>query len=129
MTSLVLKYIDWHYFQKTGRILNIIKNFIAFALYFFSAKELVLSLFSPWKNLVEKPERGFDLGNYLNIIAGNLVSIIIGFIIRAVFLIIFFGFVSTVLIVGILAFLLWILLPIIVVMGIFLGIKLIFNYV
>lgn len=129
MTSTPAKYLLWHYLKKTKQILGIIKNFLAFGAYFFSAKEMLFSLFSPWKRQTEDFGRGFDPAVYFRVLGENLIAIVIGFIVRVFFLVIFSVFELIVIIVGAAVFLIWIFLPILTITGIICGIRLILNYV
>ncbi|MFA5087064.1 MAG: hypothetical protein WC470_02065 [Candidatus Paceibacterota bacterium] len=129
MTSTPVKYLLWHYLKKTKQILSTIKNFLAFGAYFFSAKEMLFSLFSPWKRQTENFGRGFDPAVYFRVLGENLIAIIIGFVVRAFFLVIFLVFEMAVIIIGGAVFLIWIFLPILTIAGIVCGIRLIFNYV
>ena len=58
-------------------------NIIIFLPYFFSVSTLLKTLFSPWKNLtVKKKSRAFSLNEYLNVLSFNLISRVMGFIMR-----------------------------------------------
>jgi hypothetical protein len=127
--NIALKYTSWHYLKKSRHILEVIGNFLAFGAYLFSAKELILSLFAPWKKQTESFGRGFDPWQYFQVIAGNLISIAIAFIVRIVFLALFVVFEIIVLAVGLSAFIIWIFLPVLVIIGVIYGIKIGINHV
>lgn len=127
--NIALKYFLWHYFKKTRHILEVIGNFLAFGVYFFSAKELIFSLFAPWKKQTESFGKGFDLWQYFQVIAGNLISIAIAFFVRIVFLVLFIIFETIILIIGLTTLLVWICLPALVIAGIIYGIKMGINHV
>jgi len=74
-------------------------------------------------------ERGFDLENFINVVMGNLIAIAIGFLMRVFLLIMFAIFEILVLVIGLSALLIWIALPLLIIIGIIYGFKLIFNYV
>lgn len=127
--NLGLKYLSWHYIQKTKQIITIMGNFLASGVYYFSAKDLIFSLFAPWKKETMQFERGFDLENFINVVIGNLIAIAIGFLMRVFLLIMFVIFEILVLVIGLSALLIWIALPFLIIIGIIYGFKLIFNYV
>lgn len=58
-------------------------NIAMFLPYFFSVKELLFTLFSPWKNIIEENKTvGFSFSDTLNTISFNLISRVIGFFMR-----------------------------------------------
>jgi hypothetical protein len=129
MASHRLKYLSWHCLKKPKQILMVIKNFLAFGAYFFSAKELLFSLFAPWKRQIEDYGKGFDFEVYFRVFSGNLISRVIGCIVRIIFLIAFLIFEIIVFILGIISLIIWFFLPLILIAGFAYGIKLIFAYV
>lgn len=124
-----LKYLSWHYLQRTRQILAVMGSFLASGAYYFSAKDMLFSLFAPWKRETESFDRGFDLGNFLTIVIGNLISIAIGFLMRIFFLAIFLFFEIIVLIVGLSILIVWLAWPFLLISGVIYSIMLICNYV
>lgn len=129
MTSYHLKYLSWQLVKKPKKILMATKNFLAFGAYFFSAKELLFSLFAPWKRQIEDYGKGFDFEVYFRVFSGNIISRAIGFVVRIIFLFAFLIFEILVLILGITCLIVWLFLPLILIAGFAYGIKLIFAYV
>ncbi len=65
-------------------------NLLVFFPYFFSVKNLLKTLFSPWKNLVtKKTTRGFSFSEWINRLSLNLISRAIGSSMRISVLIFF----------------------------------------
>lgn len=103
-------------------LLGVVRNFLWFFFEFFSIRELSSTLFSPWhRDVSRKYWRGFDPVRWTRLVAENLVSRVIGAIVRLC--VIFFGLLLclvmatfAVLFLGI-----WILFPVVVVVSIFLG--------
>jgi len=60
------------------------KNFLKFWLYFFSIGLLLKTLFAPWRRDVTKYPRGFDIKQWAQVLLFNLLSRIIGAIVRLV---------------------------------------------
>jgi hypothetical protein len=80
-------YIYWHYTQGLADLSRNLINFIKFELDFFSVKDLLLTLFSPFQRL--KENYGDSIVDFENIAAGivvNVVMRVIGFFIRTVIL-------------------------------------------
>jgi len=66
-------------------------NLLIFFPYFFSVGTLLKTLFSPWKSLVtRKTVRGFSFSEWINRLGFNLISRMIGFVMRVSILLFFF---------------------------------------
>ncbi|MFC1663637.1 hypothetical protein ACFL0A_00710 [Patescibacteria group bacterium] len=84
---------------------------------------LLKTLFSPWRKYEWSPGKGFDINRYLDAFFSNLISRALGFIIRIVLILvgisveifIFFG--------GLIIIIIWLLLPILLIGGIYFGLK------
>jgi len=118
--------IYWQFFDIPKNILKAWKNFLNFGFFYFSIPLLLKTLFSPWRRYVWFYPRGFDIGKYLEIWISNLMSRIIGAIMR-IFLIIF-GLIYEIfiLLLGSFIFLIWFFLPLILIFGIYHGFKILF---
>ncbi len=89
-----LSYFIREYF---GNLLKAYVNIIIFLPYFFSVKQLLKTLFDPWKNIVFiKKTVGFSLSEYLEIFFANTISRTIGFTSR-ISLIAFYLFLNIIL--------------------------------
>ncbi|MFA5368987.1 MAG: hypothetical protein WC303_03270 [Candidatus Paceibacterota bacterium] len=126
MNSLSIKYFSWQFIEKPKQIILIIKNYLMFGNHFFSIKNLLLSLFDPWKKITEDYGQGFNPSTYFNAFAGNLISRAIGFVVRLLFIAGFLIFETIILILGILFLLIWFLLPLIIIAGLIYGFRLLF---
>ncbi|MDD3292823.1 MAG: hypothetical protein PHI45_00660 [Candidatus Pacebacteria bacterium] len=113
--DLSIKYFKWQFIDKPKEIIKSIKNVLSFGLYFFSLKQIIVSFFTPWKGIVWENSRGFDLQLYFENFIGNIISIVIGMILRTFLIIICLIFEVVVLTLGILLLILWILMPIIII--------------
>lgn len=113
--NIFLQYIIWYCFEVSKKILGALKNFLAFNLQFFSIFELLKTFFAPWRRYSFSYPRGFDVGKYVEVFFSNLISRILGAIMRS-FLIIL-GLVVEVLILflGAIVFFAWLLLPFVLV--------------
>ena len=108
-------YLHWHYVQAPRAIYSLWFNFVWFVEYFFSITSLFKSLFAPWKRVVAKSRRAWDFEEIASAILANLMSRIIGAIMRTV--VIVFGLViEGVLFVGIIPlYIFWLFAPVILV--------------
>ena len=77
--------------EEISNFFSALNNLFIFFPYFFSVKNLLTTLFSPWKNLVAKKQGvGFSFEEWLNRLFFNLISWGIGFFARLSLLIFYF---------------------------------------
>jgi len=77
--------------QEISNFFSALVNLFIFFPYFFSVKNLLKTLFSPWKNLVAKKQGvGFSFQEWVNRLFFNLISCGIGFFARMSLLIFYF---------------------------------------
>ena len=120
--SLFFEYSKWHYGRAYSSALVTGGNFMWFIVHFFSMPLLLRTLFSPWKRIQEEHDKQ-GLEDYFATIAVNVMTRVFGFCVRI--FILFVGL--SVLILGavfILAwFIVWVFLPVLVIMSVIFGIK------
>lgn len=105
-------FVFWHYGKGFQSLLKIWLNFLWFSFEFFSVKELVFTLLSPWhRDSAPKYWRGFNLARSFELFVGNALSRIVGAIVRASVICIGIVFFLFVLCAGLVAVAVWILLP------------------
>jgi len=97
---------------------------LEFNLNYFSITLLLKTFFSPWRRYSWSYGKGFDLGKFFETFFSNLISRILGALMR-LFLIIF-GIIAEIFIfvIGIIVIFGWIILPFLVIGGFILGVKL-----
>lgn len=115
--NIFLKWLFWHFVEVPKAIALGWKNFLKFNFNYFSVWALLKSLFSPWRGDTGDYGRGFDIKVYFNTFLGNMISRVLGAIIRLV--LIFIGLVCSVFIffIGLFVLLIWIFLPVIIIAG------------
>ena len=120
-------WLEWHFLDAPKEILRAWKNFLLFGLYYFSIPILFKTLFSYWRKYKWSYGRGFDIKVYVEAALSNAISRTIGAIIRLFLILI--GITSEVMIifVGLIVFLGWFFLPVILAMTLALGIKILFR--
>ena len=123
---LLLAYLKWHYLEAPKEILKGLRNILWFELNYFSVGLLVKTFFSPWRKISWDYGRGFDLGRFLFTFASNLISRILGAVVRS--FIITWGIAGqlALLCLGSLFFLFWLGLPALLIATFLYGIFLLF---
>lgn len=108
------KFLAWYFGKKPYELL---KSYVAYAdviTEVFSFRFLLRTLISPWKGILDSPpERGFDLTAMLEAIAFNLVSRLIGLVIRGTTLLVGLVLELLLLIASIAFIIMWIVFPIV----------------
>lgn len=113
----------WHYFEMPGNILVGWKNFLKFNLNFFSIPLLLKTFFSPWRRYKWSYPRGLIIGKYLEVFFSNLISRVIGAMMRII--LILFGILIEIFLIlgGAVVFVGWLVLPIFLILGLIIGFK------
>ncbi len=107
-------YLEWHYAYVPLKILSATINSIIFFWHFFSIGILIKTFLAPWKRqYVKKTSPGLDLGEIFERLTFNLISRVIGAMVR--FALIAFWIILEVvtLPIGVLIFSVWLILPLI----------------
>ncbi|MFC1756356.1 AAA family ATPase [Patescibacteria group bacterium] len=108
-------FFAWYYTHGIEELLEIWKNFLVFALYFFSIKDLIFTLISPWKRDVSPRNwKGWKPFKSLELVIGNIFSRFIGLLVRSTIItlgliVLFFIFAA-----GLAIVLIWIAQPLVI---------------
>lgn len=105
--------MKWFFFIAPRNILLAGRNFLLFGWHYFSIGYFVPRLFAPWHRDVSGYGRGFDLKRFLHIFGWNLISRVIGAILRIFVIALGVVFESAVIGATVLCFFAWYLLPVI----------------
>lgn len=121
--NLFSKWLIWHFFEVPKKILQGFWNFLVFNINYFSIPQLLRTFFSHWRRYRDFYGRGFDLKRYAWVFASNTISRVLGVIIRTITILIaliveFFIFLG-----GIFIFIIWLVLPLIVIYFFVFGIR------
>ena len=121
--NIVSLWISWQFFDVPKNILKAWRNFLKFNLNYFSIPLLLKTFFSPWRRYIWYYPKGFDLGKYFEVFFSNLISRILGAVLR--FFLIIIGILAEILIifVGLMIFFGWLVLPILLIVGLIFGFK------
>ncbi len=122
--NVFVAFIDWHFHEALVGLFKAWRNFLSFNLRYFSIGELFRTLFSHWHRTSESYGRGFDFQRFINVFLGNMISRVLGAIVRLIFIVI--GLITELLLLagGLIALLFWVLLPLWLVLGLLAGIGL-----
>lgn len=123
MQNLILQYLEWHFIDTPKAILKGWKNFLVFNIRYFSIPLLLKTFFSYWRRFRGSYGRGFDLKVYFEAFSFNIISRVIGAVMRTALIgmglmveaIIFFA--------GLIVFIGWMLLPFASAMMFFVGLS------
>lgn len=127
LDSLPILFLQWYFFDVPLFLLQAFKNFLRFGAYFFSIPVLIKTLFSHWHKFSWEYPRGFDLWKYIEVFLSNLISRVIGAVLRIVFILMGIIFEIFIFIGGIIVIFGWFLVPILLFLGLMYGIRFLFT--
>jgi len=113
--NTAINYFYWQLLLTPKKIISRIKTFLIFGLEFFSVKETILNIFSPWKREIIDYGKGFNIERYIEAITSNIISRVIGFVMRLFLLAFFIVYEIAVLIFGTIILILYTTYPFIAV--------------
>lgn len=109
--GIFFRYWWWYFIAQPKTILKAWRNFLVFGFNFFSLPLLVRTLFTPWHRYYVSYGRGFDIKIWLEAVSSNLIFRILGAIIRLLIIALGIIFEAAVLLIGLLIFTGWLVLP------------------
>jgi|SRR3989344_8407162 len=124
--NILIYWAEWHFLDTARIILIAWKNFLLFNLRYFSLPILFRTLFSYWHKYKWSYGRGFDVKVYFEAAISNLISRVIGAIMRSFLILI--GVIVEILIffAGLIVFFVWLFLPFIFIWGIIFSMNILF---
>ena len=120
-------FFQWYYLDGVRFILKIWKNFLVFILNYFSVSLLLKTFFSSWKRYYESYGRGFSFKRYITAFFSNILFRLIGMFTRTLLMVVWIIVELFIVLIGIIAILIWILLPLLLVAGVFIGFRIILG--
>lgn len=121
--NILIQYLIWYFFDVPKEILKGWKNFLLFNLNYFSIFSLLKTFFSHWRQYKWDYGRGFDISRYLEAFFSNLISRILGAIMRTFLISLGILCEIFIIILGAIIFLIWIFLPVLMLSGLYFSIK------
>jgi len=110
---IALVFWRWYYGESVKDVLTGWKNFIIFAVNYFSIPLLLKTLLAPWKRDITKRPKGLDFKKLFEYLVFNLISRGLGFLVRFATIVIGIIFLVFTIIGGAVFFILWLILPLI----------------
>jgi hypothetical protein len=115
--NIFIVWLYWHFFEMPKFLLGVWKNYILFALNYFSLPILLKSLFAPWRKYKWNYPKGLNIGEFFNTLISNAFSRLMGAFMRIILIAVGILFQIFVIFAGLIIFLLWILVPFIIIAG------------
>lgn len=106
-----MSYINWHYFEVWPKLFIFWRNLTLFPYYYFSISLHLSHLFASWKRQRIKMGVGFHLDEFFGVVGFNIISRIIGAIIRIFTIIYGLFFITLALFFGFILLLIWTFIP------------------
>jgi hypothetical protein len=124
--SFLQQYFIWHYSLALTGYIRVSRNFAWFIISYFSITTLLKTLLAPFKRIQEKPSRRFNFEDWIGTLLINLLSRLIGAVIRSI--IIIAGLCTLIIYtsISLLGFAFWLILPFYIFGGVIGGIWLLF---
>jgi hypothetical protein len=126
MQNIFSKWLAFQFFDAPKGIILAWRNFLVFNLNYFSVPVLLRTLFAYFHKYSWDYPKGFDLAKYFEVALSNFISRIIGALMRLVLILI--GIIVEIFIffLGGAILLLWLALPVLIILGLYYGFRLLF---
>ncbi len=124
--NIFLQFIVWFLWDTPKKILLAWGNFLRFNLEFFSIFLLFKTLFAPWRQYRWEYGKGFNFGTYFRVLFSNVISRGLGMIIRSALIFAGLNVEALIFMLGLLIFLGWFALPILLWNGLITGLRFLF---
>lgn len=127
ITLVFWGYLKWHYSKGFKSLFVVWNNFLSFLANYFSLKLMISNLFDHWKRMSDPYPKKFSFSAYLSAFIVNLITRLVGIIMRLFILII--GSLICLIFILLLPILIlvWLCLPIMILFFIISGMYLIFT--
>lgn len=108
---MISLFFEWYFLEIPQKIKKIWGNYLWFFGRYFAIPDLAREFLAPWKGMVfARQKRGVDFGDIFSAMFGNLISRIIGAMMRSFFLALGLAAELLALAGGVLAFIVWLVL-------------------
>lgn len=118
--NIFVEWLYWQFYQMPKFLFGVWMNYLNFANNLFSVSSLSKTFFAPWRRYNWMYPKGFNLTEFFNTLISNIFSRFLGAMMRTVLIIIGILFQIFVVIIGLIVFILWLILPFLAIWGIFL---------
>ena len=126
MQNILVQYFQWQFFDTPKNILQAWQNCLRFNLNYWSVPLLLRTLFSHWRRYRYSYGRGLDFKRYFEAFTFNMISRVLGALMRSVLIVL--GIITEILVflAGTIIFLFWLTFPFLLVGGFLYGVKILF---
>ncbi len=119
--AILHHYLIWHYSHAYLEFSHVWLNILWFITRFFSIIDLMKSWLSPWKRMTEERKKAWDVEEFLGSVVINVLSRIIGALMRTIIITIGLLALTFVLVGGVMVYLIWTIAPALIIGLIILG--------
>lgn len=126
MIAILPKFFSWYYIDALYGLLKAWKNFLLFNMEYFSVPTLIMTLFSHWHRYYSPYGNIFDFWKNFESFVFNMMSRVVGAMLRIVLIITGLLLEIVIVILGIAFLLIWLIMPALLVGGFLFGFKLLF---
>ena len=123
--NLLSQYLVWQFYDVPKKLILIWQDLLLFNLNYFSIILLLKTLFFPWRRYKWFYEKGFDIRKHFETFFSNLISRVLGFIVRSLLIIIGLVFEIVIFFFGFIVLFSWLFLPFILISGFIFGLRII----
>ena len=121
--NIISLWLIWQFFEAPKEILKGWKNYLKFNLNYWSVPVLLKTLLSPWRRYSSTYGKGLHPWRYFETFVFNMMSRIIGAVLRVVFIVAGLFIEVLILLGGVIVFLGWLVLPVILFFGFIFGLR------
>lgn len=114
-------YIWWHYSSSLAGYVRVSRNFWWYFFHIFSIRQLVFTLFAPYKRMVETPSAYFSFQNLFERIILNLFSRLVGSVARISIILVGVVTLTIYTIISMAGFAIWLASPLLIFLGVITG--------
>jgi len=113
--DILISWFLWQFYEMPKFLFSVWNNYFIFASNLFSITLLLKTFLSPWRKYKWQYPRGFDIQEYFSTFVSNIISRVLGAIMRTILIIA--GILSQIFvaIAGLTIFLGWLLMPFVIV--------------
>lgn len=121
MVSICYNFFIWYYFEMSRFFLEAWKNFLFFSINYFSVPVLLKTFFSHWRKYSSSYGRFFEVWENIEVLTFNLMSRVIGAIVRTFLIIASLIFTTAVFLAGLIFLFSWLILPFLIIISFLFG--------
>ncbi len=123
---MILDFLKWKFIYSNRSFLRAWFEFLKFGLNIFSVRILLKTFFSPWHKYWSSYPLGFNPKDAFFVFFGNMMSRVVGMILRTIFILAGIIFEIFIFFFGAFLFLVWVLWPFLVLYFLYLGLLFLF---